>query len=232
MKLLLSSLLLASLCALSSWSVSSGSFDVTQSHDVSVMEGDTVDISCCWMGTAEKIRVIWLKNPTEIKNETKQKNQTQIKNETKEITQSVKNETSICWNLTFSNIRPEDSGTYICKVTVEIPVYKSSNGSTVITVMTREEMKDKTEEAAVATVVPLLLITVCCYYILRRKQAQSARVIYEVPHIDSEEADMDKHSTSSSRGSSQWVSAVADKMCISTNPFRITLSNLFIPNPL
>ncbi|KAF3697548.1 hypothetical protein EXN66_Car013228 [Channa argus] len=175
MKLLLSSLLLASLCALSSWSVSSGSFDVTQSHDVSVMEGDTVDISCCWMGTAEKIRVIWLKNPTEIKNETK----------------SVKNETSICWNLTFSNIRPEDSGTYICKVTVEIPVYKSSNGSTVITVMTREEMKDKTEEgnyvhagktlllviAAVATVVPLLLITVCCYYILRRKQGMKKAVV-------------------------------------------------------
>ncbi|KAK2862667.1 hypothetical protein Q5P01_002200 [Channa striata] len=58
--------------------------------------------------------------------------------------------------------------------------------------------------AAAAAVVPLLLITVFCYCILRRKQAQAARVIYEAPHIDSEVADMDKHSTSSSRGSSQW----------------------------
>lgn len=36
--------------------------------------------------------------------------------------------------------------------------------------------------------------------------AQAARVIYEVPHIDSEVADADKHSTSSSNGSTQWVS--------------------------
>lgn len=35
---------------------------------------------------------------------------------------------------------------------------------------------------------------------------QAARVIYEVPHTDSIEAEMDKHSTSSSRGSTQWVS--------------------------
>lgn len=36
--------------------------------------------------------------------------------------------------------------------------------------------------------------------------SQAARVIYEVPHVDSEVAEMDKHSTNSSRGSSQWVS--------------------------
>lgn len=54
--------------------------------------------------------------------------------------------------------------------------------------------------------------------------ATAARVIYEVPHIDSEEADMDKHSTSSSRGSSQWVSVSAlpaktpvHKCCMESN---------------
>lgn len=41
--------------------------------------------------------------------------------------------------------------------------------------------------------------------------AQAARVIYEVPHIDSEVAEMDKHSTSSSTGSSQWVSPVVSR---------------------
>lgn len=37
-------------------------------------------------------------------------------------------------------------------------------------------------------------------------QAQAAMVIYEVPHFDSEEAEMEKHSTSST-GSTQWVSS-------------------------
>ncbi|XP_049923102.1 uncharacterized protein LOC126404133 isoform X2 [Epinephelus moara] len=55
-----------------------------------------------------------------------------------------------------------------------------------------------------AAVASLLLIILICFCTLRRRRAQAARVIYEVPHIDSEEAEMDKHSTSSSRGSSQW----------------------------
>lgn len=36
--------------------------------------------------------------------------------------------------------------------------------------------------------------------------ALAARVIYEVPHCDSDLADVDKRSTGSSAGSSQWVS--------------------------
>ncbi|GLD64071.1 uncharacterized protein AKAME5_001563400, partial [Lates japonicus] len=70
MKLLLSSLLLASLCALSSWSVSStGTLVVTQTRDVSVMEGETVNISCCWEGQSDRVKFNWLKNQTAVTNE-------------------------------------------------------------------------------------------------------------------------------------------------------------------
>ncbi|KAM9335432.1 uncharacterized protein ABDE67_020411 [Symphorus nematophorus] len=212
MKLLLSSLLLASLCALSSWSVSSGSRVVTQSPDVSVMEGETVTITCCWTGQSDRMRVQWLKNQTNI--ETILKNQSQG---------SLPKETSNCLNLTFTSITGEESGRYTCQLIVEIPFLSTLKGNgTVITVKTRaNNTEDNTDMdshlgpansdslphpviISLAAVASLLLITLACFCTLRRRQARAARVIYEVPHTDSEEVEMDKHSTSSSRGSSQW----------------------------
>ncbi|XP_070710949.1 uncharacterized protein [Pempheris klunzingeri] len=209
MKLLLSSVLLASLCSPSSWSLSSQRLVVTQSPDVSVTEGGAVNISCCWTGEYEKMRVKWLKNQTEIKSHSQE---------------SMAQKTSDCFNLTFIKITWEDSGRYTCRVTQEIPTLSVVNGSgTVITVRAREDTEDGAAGGSpgagsnssplslpviisLAVAAPLLLITVICLCTLRRRQvsAQAARVIYEVPHTDSEEAEMDKHSTSSSRGSSQW----------------------------
>ncbi|XP_067436080.1 uncharacterized protein [Thunnus thynnus] len=218
MKLLLSCLLLASLCDLSSWSVSStGTLVVTQTADVSVMEGETVNITCCWTGTFERVGVNWLKNQTEIKNITR------ICNSTNTSQGSLQKEACNCSTLTFTNITREDEGKYYCKVNVEIPFFTEAKGKgTVITVKDRDNIKDKTEEGSfssfignplsliitLAVVAPMLLLTLLCVCILRRKQAIAARVIYEVPHFDSEVADMDKHSTSSSKGSSQWCQVV------------------------
>ncbi|XP_035768783.1 uncharacterized protein LOC118455086 [Neolamprologus brichardi] len=202
MKLLLSDLLFSCICILS-WGVSSSTFVVTQSPDVSVRVGETVNITCCWPGKFERVGVNWLKNQTVIKKETNL-NQSQEKR---------------CSSLNISNIRTEHSGTYICKVTVEIPSLTEAKGNgTVITVKTVNDTGNNWQSAqdpgnptkptnviiSLAVVVPLLLITLICYCTLRRKQALAARVIYEVPHIDSEMADADKDSTSSSRGSSQW----------------------------
>ncbi|XP_044197640.1 uncharacterized protein LOC122973901 isoform X3 [Thunnus albacares] len=210
MKLLLSCLLLASLCDLSSWSVSStGTLDVTQTADVSVVEGETVNITCCWTGTFERVGVNWLKNQTEIKNK--------IRTNTSQGCQQK--EACNCSTLTFTNITREDEGKYYCKVIEEIPFLTEAKGKgTVIKVKDRDDIKDKTEKGSpssstgnslsliitLAVVAPVLLLTLICVCILRRKQAIAARVIYEVPHFDSEVADMDKHSTSSSKGSSQW----------------------------
>ncbi|XP_039466097.1 cell adhesion molecule 2-like isoform X2 [Oreochromis aureus] len=190
--------------------VSSGTLVVTQSpDDISVMEGATVNITCCWPGKFGRVGVNWLKNQTVIKNEVKQ-NQSQG---------SLKEETKMCSSLNFSNIQTKDSGTYICKVTLEIPsLFEAKGNGTVITVREKTENDNGNStrkesdfgEAptkviiSLAVVVPLLLTTLVCYCTLRRKQALAARVIYEVPHVDSDVAEMDKHSTNSSLGSSQW----------------------------
>ncbi|XP_039896760.1 uncharacterized protein LOC120739139 [Simochromis diagramma] len=124
MSLLLGRLLLLFLHAHSSWCVSSGTFVVTQSPHVSVMEGETVNITCCWTGKFERLRVNWLKNQTEIRSDYFNQPNASLKKEEKK-----------CSSLNISNVRPEDSGTYICKVTVEIPSLTEAKGNgTVITV--------------------------------------------------------------------------------------------------
>ncbi|XP_025762280.1 receptor-type tyrosine-protein phosphatase-like [Oreochromis niloticus] len=131
MKLVLRSLLLTSFCTISSWTVSSGMLVVTQSPDVSVMEGETVNITCCWTGMFERAGVAWLKNQTVIKREAK----------FFQSHGSLKKEAKNCSSLNISNIRTEDSGTYICKVTVEIPsLFESKGSGTIITV--REKTND------------------------------------------------------------------------------------------
>ncbi|KAM9836683.1 uncharacterized protein ACBR49_019123 isoform 2-T2 [Aulostomus maculatus] len=154
----LSCLLLASLCAPSSWSVSTG-ISVIQISRVSVSEGTEVGIGCCWTGILERATVKWLKN-------------TALKD-----SNIFFNQSDNCTSLALKNVTTEDSGTYVCSVHVEIPYYKPVSGNgTVLTVTTQNNTPEVKE----------------------------ARVIYEVPHTDSEVADLDKHSTSSSRGSSQW----------------------------
>ncbi|XP_034712765.1 uncharacterized protein LOC117934844 isoform X1 [Etheostoma cragini] len=205
MKLLLSSLLLASLCALSSWSVSSDTLVVTQDPDVSIMEvGGAVNITCCWTSQHLRVGVKWLKNPI---NETIQTGMFKPQG-------SLLNKASDCSHLILTNLTREDSGRYICKVSVDIPFLNvvSGNGTVIIVINNNSTKDNNTRDPntnplliPLAVVVPLLLIPLVCFCALRRiKGSQAARVIYEVPHIDSEEVEMDKHSTGSSRGSSQW----------------------------
>ncbi|XP_041635768.1 uncharacterized protein LOC121504774 [Cheilinus undulatus] len=208
MKLLLSSLLLASFCTLSSWSVSSDAVVVNQTPDVSVTVGEAVNISCCWNGEFDRGRINWTKNQITVK-----RDRFSYSNNTQG---SQPKKTSGCSYLSFQNITRADSGSYVCNLTVELPVLlRVEGGGTVITVtVTNNSTKEgSTSDSppspviiSLAVVAPLLLIALLCVCMLRRKQgsAKAARVIYEVPHIDSDVPDMDKHSTSSSRGSSQW----------------------------
>ncbi|XP_038587569.1 titin homolog isoform X2 [Micropterus salmoides] len=129
MKLLLSGLFFTSL----SLSVSSGTLVVTQSPDVSVMEGERVNITCCGTG-GSRMRISWLKNQTEIKTETfESKNYSQ---------RSLRKESSGCSDLIFTNIKREDAGRYTCRMTVEIPLLKEAEGNgTFITVTDRDRSK-------------------------------------------------------------------------------------------
>ncbi|XP_029696750.1 uncharacterized protein isoform X7 [Takifugu rubripes] len=117
MKLLLVWLSLASLCPLSSWSIPS----VVQTPDISVTEGETLTISCCWTLEAQRYLVNWVKNGTIVKKGL------------------IKFEGSLhatnCSNFTFTNISQENSGRYRCRVRIELPGYTVFEGKgTVITV--------------------------------------------------------------------------------------------------
>ncbi|XP_054457446.1 uncharacterized protein LOC129093447 isoform X3 [Anoplopoma fimbria] len=137
MKLLL--LLLASFCAHSSWSVSStGTPAVTQTPDVSVVEGETVNITCCWTLEYERIRVCWLKNLIEMN--------AQIFFSKNAIQGSLLKETFNCSHLTLTNVTSEDSGRYICNVAVDIPALLRVEGNgTVVTVTARDIIEENTE---------------------------------------------------------------------------------------
>ncbi|XP_078132224.1 uncharacterized protein LOC144534264 isoform X2 [Sander vitreus] len=143
MKLLLSSLFLASLRARSSRSVSSDTLVVTQTPDVSVTVGGAVNITCCWTHQLGQVRVNWLKNH---ENETIQ---TEIFLRTNLSQGSLQKETSNCSHLIFTNVTREDSGRYICKVVMEIPSLNVVFGDgTVITVRYNTSTKNSTAEAA------------------------------------------------------------------------------------
>nr|XP_020502095.1 uncharacterized protein LOC109993471 isoform X3 [Labrus bergylta] len=138
MKPLLNSLLLLCLCACSTRGVSSGTPVVTQSPDVSVMEGETLNITCCWTGELERGRVNWLKDKTCLNNELFFNND--------HFQGSGKQNRSVCFHWTFLNITRKDSGSYTCNLEVEIPVvFRVEGNSTVITVTDRE---DTFEDAA------------------------------------------------------------------------------------
>ncbi|XP_043953956.1 uncharacterized protein LOC122820529 [Gambusia affinis] len=119
-----------------SWGVLSHALVVSQSADVSVLEGKTVNVTCCWTGTADRVGLKWLKNQTLIKNKT-------VMNQPGGSWKEHKNK---CENLTLENIKRTDSGTYICKVSVEIPVLTESEGTgTAIRVTPRENPADSAD---------------------------------------------------------------------------------------
>ncbi|CAK6965284.1 carcinoembryonic antigen-related cell adhesion molecule 1 isoform X1 [Scomber scombrus] len=112
---------------------------VTQTPHVSVMEGDAVNITCSWTETFERVRVHWLKNQMELKNKII------ILKYTSQG--SLQKESCDCSTLTFTSITREDSDTYICKVTVEIPFFIEAKGNgTVITVLDRESTDENTKD--------------------------------------------------------------------------------------
>ncbi|CAK6965282.1 basement membrane-specific heparan sulfate proteoglycan core protein-like [Scomber scombrus] len=134
---------------------------VTQTPHVSVVEGEPVNIDCCWTGTLQRVRVHWLKNQTEIKND-------HINLPTITSKGSLQKETHNCSTLTISNITREDSDTYICKVSVEVPFFIEAKGNgTVITVLDRESTGKNTKD----------------------NTADSTLVVTQTPHVSVVEGD-------------------------------------------
>ncbi|XP_053717158.1 uncharacterized protein LOC128756556 [Synchiropus splendidus] len=185
----------------------SGVYVEQRPANLTVTEGDAVNITCCF-NTARTEAVQWIKN-TE-----------QIHTDQNIIVQQIwKN----CESLSFKSIKHEDAGMYVCRVTSEIPTIAIVNGpGTYITVKDRGVRQPSTESpqqehtspstAPIAATLSLLggliLLTVLCCCYGKRKRALASKVIHEVPQTDSELAEMDKHSTSSSNRSTQWYQVV------------------------
>ncbi|XP_078132223.1 uncharacterized protein LOC144534264 isoform X1 [Sander vitreus] len=197
MKLLLSSLFLASLRARSSRSVSSDTLVVTQTPDVSVTVGGAVNITCCWTHQLGQVRVNWLKNH---ENETIQ---TEIFLRTNLSQGSLQKETSNCSHLIFTNVTREDSGRYICKVVMEIPSLNVVFGDgTVITVRYNTSTKNSTAEGSqreevfiyIYRCLPIIFLVICFlfFYILVTKAHTPAAAGDKVTGENREEEEMDE----------------------------------------
>ncbi|XP_015259947.1 PREDICTED: uncharacterized protein LOC107104463 [Cyprinodon variegatus] len=108
--------------------VSSNTLVVSQSPDISVLERQTGRISCCWTVKAQRVGVKWIKNQTMIE-------QRIVINEP-EVSQNER--PHVCSVLILTNLTSRDSGRYICKVSVELPILTEVEGNgTTITVKAR-----------------------------------------------------------------------------------------------
>ncbi|XP_077357506.1 uncharacterized protein LOC144004280 [Festucalex cinctus] len=255
MKCLLSCLLLASNCALSSWSDATA-LQLSQSADINVLESQNVNISCCWTGNYPRVRVEWNKNKTTYKVyyyqfQICQPAQPRLASNQSRVYPAycpkpagigsstpanlVRNKRSRKWmdgqpalqkvsktcvSLVWANITTEDSGHYVCQAKADIPTLMTGRGNGTVVTVTRQRSDGIAEEdkpgsplwvplgISLALVALLLLSALACIFKLRQRKRVS-RVIYESPHLDSDDADMDKRSSgNSSAGSSQWCQVV------------------------
>ncbi|XP_056431541.1 uncharacterized protein LOC130369944 isoform X5 [Gadus chalcogrammus] len=151
-----------------------------QTADLEVIEGDTVTLHCCWTAVNHtQYKVIWLKNEVKILHQP-----TAVRYDREgcgSALSPVNNGACGCATLTLPNVTRNHAGGYVCKVTMDRPILIQLRGSgTRITVTERRNPNSGTTQ---------------------ERLDQAARVIYEVPHEDSE---VDGTTTSSSKGSSQW----------------------------
>ncbi|KAI1888303.1 hypothetical protein AGOR_G00183630 [Albula goreensis] len=194
---------------------------------ITVKEGDSVHMHCCWGkdSTAERLRVIWRKRTSE----TEIINIRYIKSGPQENKTNNKYSGSVsgnCSELNISSVSTNDTGLYICEVTVEIPQYNKTNGTG--SHLTVEKTNNSFVGPAPVTgwLIPftvvmgvLCLCAVLCYWRKRRMMPYPGQasgrvgmVIHEVPHEEGEEVEevgemaraAGDNGSNSSHESTQW----------------------------
>ncbi|XP_056089224.1 uncharacterized protein LOC130069388 isoform X2 [Rhinichthys klamathensis goyatoka] len=199
---------------------SSEELTVNQSpSNITVNEGDSAQISCCWKTINEhSVKVVWYINETRLSG---------VKDKLQE------HQTQNCSTLHLTNILKNHTGHYVCEVTQDIPVLLKVNGTgTDISVRVRQLQKTTTGPPLPQTtqtteststnlpsdpILPLslaaaiVLVTLCLTFSLckmRNSCKTSERVVIrQTPHSEGEEhehMEEEDGSTGSSRGSLQW----------------------------
>ncbi|KTF90685.1 hypothetical protein cypCar_00021044, partial [Cyprinus carpio] len=184
---------------------------VTQSpSNITVNEGESAQISCCWNEIIQKVKVAWYINEKKL-NQDLQEHKTQN-----------------CSILNLTNILKNAAGHYVCEVTQDIPVLLQEKGNgTVITVSDKDNKTEtvssqpQTTQTAHSDTSPLFLplslaaavglLTLCLAFSvckMRNSCKKSERVvIHQTPNSEGEEhehMEEEDGSTGSSRGSLQW----------------------------
>ncbi|XP_051734638.1 uncharacterized protein LOC127504171 isoform X1 [Ctenopharyngodon idella] len=200
----------------------SSELTVNQSQSsITVYEGDSAQITCCWNKIGYSVKVAWYIKDTKLSgvNEQRQEHQTQN-----------------CSTLHLTNILKNYTGHYVCEVTQDIPVlFKLNSTGTALSVIVRQlekittvsysphitQTKDGTSTASPSSPANLTLhlslaaaiglVTVCLALSvckMRNSCKKTERVvIHQTPHSEGEEhehMEEEDGSTGSSRGSLQW----------------------------
>ncbi|XP_016384186.1 uncharacterized protein LOC107720872 [Sinocyclocheilus rhinocerous] len=198
---------------------SSEELSVNQSpSSITVKEGDSAQITCCWNGIAHKVKVIWYINETKLSDVKQELYKHKIQN---------------CSTFHLTNILKNASGHYVCKVTQDIPVLIQAKGNgTDLSVsdsqiektttvshspQTTQTTSRKSFDSSSDLTLPLSLaaaiglLTLCLAFSvckMRNSCKKSERVvIHQTPHSEGEEhenMEEEEGSTGSSRGSLQW----------------------------
>ncbi|XP_058614279.1 uncharacterized protein LOC131528862 isoform X2 [Onychostoma macrolepis] len=112
---LICGLILSCICFRVTDSYEDEELSVNQSpSSITVKEGDSAQITCCWSKIKYKVKVTWYNNEIRLSD---------VKQELQE------RETQNCSMLNFINILKNASGHYVCEVTQDIPVLIQKTGS-------------------------------------------------------------------------------------------------------
>ncbi|ROJ30616.1 hypothetical protein DPX16_3864 [Anabarilius grahami] len=216
---LLCGLLMSYLCFRVTGSIENLTVNQSPSN-ITVNEGDSAQITCCWNETGYRAKVAWFINDTKLSGVNKQRQEHQTQN---------------CSTLHFTNILKNYTGHYVCEVTQDIPVLvqRKGNGTALsvsvrhlekTTTVSSSPQKTQTDHkstappsspsnftlhlslaAAIGLVTLCLALSVCK---MRNSCKKTERVvIHQTPHSEGEEhehMEEEDGSTGSSRGSLQW----------------------------
>ncbi|XP_018590902.1 transmembrane and immunoglobulin domain-containing protein 2-like isoform X1 [Scleropages formosus] len=198
---------------------------------LTAMEGEQVRIQCCWQDDCsfERVRVKWTKSNISLgDNVLGFDNQSTAQNAGKCYRTDASGN---CSKITLSNVTTNDSGLYVCEVTVEIPsLHNGRGGGTRVEIRVKHDTTDArgSSPTGLGVAVPLAVAlavlssaAVFCQWRRRRLRAlhqggasgrvglviqESPRGAVELDEMNTmaEMAEAGDRNSNSSRGSAQW----------------------------